>query len=139
LLAGSRRNVPKGAPLTNDAQADAPSVVGTTSVIDLPTPSPSTSADEACKALNSRIESLHASLPSRSALIVFTGHGSPLRMVELQAKYRRFEEALRRVKREGKGVEALAEGESWKDEEEAELQAEVARAREGMAFFCVKS
>ena len=143
---GSRRNVPKGGPLTSAIVDDAGAVAST---LDTDLPSSSTAPvaadaqpqteEAACAALNARIESLHDALPSRTALVIFTGHASPLRMVELQAKYRRFEEALRRVRRDGKGAEALEPGESWRDEEETELETEVAKAREGMAFFCVKS
>lgn len=144
---GSRRNVPKGGPLTSAIVDDDAAAVASTPDTDLssssetPTPAnaPPQTEEAACAALNARIESLHDALPSRTALVIFTGHASPLRMVELQAKYRRFEEALRRVRRDGKGAEALEPGESWRDDEESELESEVAKAREGMAFFCVKS
>lgn len=99
----------------------------------LPAGSPaSLTPDEVVPLLNDRIARLHASLPSRSALIVFTGHSDPRLMLALQARHAAWQKAFK-VK-----PNALTKEERWMEDDERALQAEVEKCRQGLAFFLVK-
>lgn len=97
-------------------------------------PSPSSSTDAALDRLNTRLTTIHASLPAHSALIILTGHSSPLPMLEMTAKRQKWE---RLVKTLG-GTEGVPKEERWLSEDDRKLEEAVYVAREGMSFFCVK-
>ena len=80
---------------------------------------------------NDRLTTLHAALPRNAALIILTGHSSPIRLVELQERRKRWERSVRLT-----SIEAAEE--KWTTEDDRELEAAAVLAREGMAFFCVK-
>ncbi|WVR04385.1 hypothetical protein IAU60_001387 [Kwoniella sp. DSM 27419] len=84
---------------------------------------------------NERLAKLHASLPSNTAFIVVTGHSNPLPMLGLTAKRQKWE---RLVKTLG-GTEDVPREERWMSDDDRALEQATGEAREGMAFFCVKS
>ncbi|WVQ83395.1 hypothetical protein IAT38_005536 [Cryptococcus sp. DSM 104549] len=91
--------------------------------------------DAALQRFNDRITAIHASLPSNSALILLTGQSDPMPMVHLMRRRQKWE---RLVKALG-GTDDLHKEEKWSTEDERTLEARVEEAREGMAFFRVKS
>ncbi|KAL7424365.1 hypothetical protein Q5752_000047 [Cryptotrichosporon argae] len=99
--------------------------------------------DAALDRLDARLDRIHSALPKNAALVVLTGHGDPRRMLELVARRGRWERSLREHGiRDDAGAAAGPTDERrerWSTEDERELEAAVALAREGMAFFCVKS
>ena len=94
----------------------------------------SSALSAALESLNERLRSLHAGLPADTALIVLTGHSSPLDIRRLSDKRHKWE---RLVKTLG-GTEGVPREDRWMAEDDRELEAAVSEAREGMAFFCVK-
>lgn len=88
----------------------------------------------ALESLNERLRSLHEGLPADTALIVLSGHSSPLEIRRLSDKRHKWE---RLVKTLG-GTEGVPKEDRWMAEDDRELEAAVSEAREGMAFFCVK-
>ena len=84
--------------------------------------------------LDHRLATIHSSLLPNTALVILTGHSSPLRMLELTAKRQKWE---RLIKTTG-SVEKLKDDERWLSEDDRELEDAVGAAREGMAYFGVK-
>ncbi|WVF70114.1 hypothetical protein IAT40_004902 [Kwoniella sp. CBS 6097] len=91
--------------------------------------------DPALERFNARLETLHSSLPSNTAFIVVTGHSDPLPMLKLTARRQKWE---RLVKTLG-STDGIAKEDRWLSEDDRELERATGQAREGMAFFCVKS
>lgn len=86
-------------------------------------------------ALNTQVEQLHARLPSSTALILLTGHSDPTDMIRLTLKRQRWDRACKVL---GDPAKVPAE-DRWYTEDDRDLEKAVYDAREGMAFFCVKS
>lgn len=105
----------------------------------LPTPSvPSTPSPVDLAAihssLNTRIATLHASLPPLTALIIFTGHSDPQEMSRLASKKAKFDRLWKTVKQS-----EIEEEDRWMAEDDRKLGDEVERARAGLSFYCVKT
>ncbi|GAA5898716.1 hypothetical protein JCM8208_004739 [Rhodotorula glutinis] len=95
---------------------------------------PSTeSLDAAFAGLDKRLRDLHAALPPLTALIVFTGHSSPVGMSRLAAKKSRCDKVWKTTKQS-----EIAEEDKWYEQDDRALLDEVERARWGLSFFCVK-
>jgi RNA exonuclease 1 len=88
--------------------------------------------EEAYSNLSERITKLHASLPPRSALIIFTGHDDPRQMSQLMAKKTKFDK-LWKAKRPSE----IAPEDCWMEEEDRQLQTLAEKTRIGLSFFCV--
>jgi RNA exonuclease 1 len=58
--------------------------------------------------LNTNLSKIHASLPPRTAFVLFTGHSDPRRMTQLNSRKAQFDNALRA----GKSPEEIATGEN---------------------------
>jgi len=84
--------------------------------------------------LNARIRRLHDSLPANTALVIITGHGNPLPMLEMAAKRQRWERLVKTVG----SFEKIEKEDRWLSEHDRLLEQYANEAREGMAFFCVK-
>ncbi|TNY23327.1 ribonuclease H [Rhodotorula diobovata] len=101
------------------------------------TDGPSAPSDESISAafssLDARLRALHAALPPLTALILFTGHGSPVAMSRLSAKKARFDRLWKTTKQS-----EIADEDKWYEHDDRALVDEVERARWGLSFFCVK-
>lgn len=97
-----------------------------------PKPPPDISA--ILNTLDSQLKTLYAALPARTALVLFTGHSDPRRMVELNARKSAFESALRL----GKTSEDMGADNRWSAGDGRELEAEVEKAKRGLLFMSVK-
>ncbi|KAF9050462.1 ribonuclease H [Panaeolus papilionaceus] len=97
--------------------------------VDAPTLTP------ALHALNTHLKSIHASLPSRTALIIFTGHSDPRKMSLLNQRKSAFENGLK----SGRTPEEMrGEGVVWSASDARELEEGVELARRGLMFLGVK-
>lgn len=95
----------------------------------------------ALKSLNAHMSVIHASLPPRTAFVVFTGHSDPRTMVALQARKSAFENALRASQtRSGSGQnpDGAPESVRWTASDARDLEEAVERARRGMLFLSLK-
>lgn len=101
------------------------------------TPQPIITPDlgPALTSLNERLSTLHAALPSRTALILFTGHGDPRTMAALNARKGAFDQALRM----GVSPGDLTEGQKWTNADVRQLEEAVELARRGLLFLCIKT
>ncbi|KAH8102678.1 hypothetical protein BXZ70DRAFT_929419 [Cristinia sonorae] len=88
----------------------------------------------ALSAINSNLEKLYATLPARTALVIFTGHSDPRRMAELNARKNAFETAIRT----GKKLEDLPKEQWWTSANGRELEEEVVKAKRGLLFLGIK-
>ncbi|KAI6001680.1 hypothetical protein F5J12DRAFT_894545 [Pisolithus orientalis] len=84
--------------------------------------------------LNSHLTTLYASLPPRTAVVVFTGHSDPRHMSALNARKSAFEGAIR----SGKKAEEMDRSEWWTAADGRELEEEVTRAKRGLLFLGIK-
>jgi RNA exonuclease 1 len=85
--------------------------------------------------LNSHLKTLQASLPAKTALIIFTGHSDPRRMSALNMQKSTFDTAYK----SGKTPEELRkDGITWSAGDGRELEREVELARRGLLFLGVK-
>jgi RNA exonuclease 1 len=84
--------------------------------------------------LDERLTKIHDALPSRTALIIFTGHSDPRRMVQLNARKTAFETALK----SGKAPESISSEIRWTTEDAREMEGAVTRAKRGLLFLGVK-
>lgn len=102
-----------------------------------PPPAPPTEAElqVVLTRLNEQLRSLHGALPSKTALIIFTGHSDPRRMAALNGRKNAFESAIRA----GKMTENLEEGERWSAADVRELESSVEVTKRGLLFLGVKS
>ncbi|KAH9484836.1 putative exonuclease [Psilocybe cubensis] len=110
---------------------------------DGPLPSPTTvdpppSATELAPVLtqlNKHLKTLHANLPPRSAVVIFTGHSDPRRMSILNARKNAFDTALK----SGKTPEEMRlAGLTWSASEGRDLEEAVELARRGLLFLGIK-
>ncbi|KAI8449385.1 RNA exonuclease 4 [Phakopsora pachyrhizi] len=117
--------------------------------------------------LNRYIEELHEKIPTGTALIIFTGHSDPRKMVELNLKKNRFESSLKLKLNNNKNkdsfnhsissvvqnlkgpknVDAIDGGDvevenstedRWLNEDDRNLADEVEKCKIGMSFFRIK-
>jgi RNA exonuclease 1 len=85
--------------------------------------------------LNIQLKTLHAGLPARTALLIFTGHSDPRRMASLNSRKSTFEAALRNAKTpEDAGVE----GGRWTANDVRDLEEAVELAKRGLLFLGIK-
>ncbi|KAJ8586177.1 ribonuclease H-like protein, partial [Rhizopogon salebrosus TDB-379] len=84
--------------------------------------------------LNNQLITLYASLPPRTAFIIFTGHSDPRRMASLNARKSAFESAIRG----GKNAEDMDKADWWTASDGRELEEEVEKAKRGLLFLGVK-
>ncbi|KAG1827832.1 hypothetical protein EV424DRAFT_600780 [Suillus variegatus] len=106
---------------------------GETPIVTPAEPSPVILAN-AQATLNNQLVTLYASLPARTALIIFTGHSDPRRMASLNARKSAFESAIR----SGKKAEDIDKADWWTASEGRELEEEVEKAKRGLLFLGVK-
>ncbi|KZT05155.1 ribonuclease H-like protein [Laetiporus sulphureus 93-53] len=99
-----------------------------------PPESPSADIREVLATLDNHLRTVHAALPSRTALIIFTGHSDPRRMVELNARKAAFESALK----QGKNPEDLDKEMRWTSADARALEEEAEKAKRGLLFLGVK-
>ncbi|KAG7452034.1 ribonuclease H-like protein [Guyanagaster necrorhizus] len=100
-------------------------------------PAPPPSAEQlgaVLDALNLHLKELHSALPSRTALIIFTGHSDPRRMAALNARKAAFEAAIR----SGKPSDGLQPEERWTAAHVRELESAVEMTKRGLLFLGVK-
>jgi RNA exonuclease 1 len=101
----------------------------------LPELAPPPSADvlePVLQALDKHLKTLRASLPPRTALVVFTGHSDPRRMALLNARKATFETAMRNGP-----AEELAADVHWSASDGRDLEEAVALAKRGLLFLGV--
>jgi len=121
--------------VTPKASADQPLPVSTLSVDSIPPPPSAEHLVSVTTELNAHLKRIHASLPPRTALIIFTGHSDPRRMSILNARKIAFENGLK----SGKTPELLREmGLAWSSAEGRALEESVELARRGLMFIGIK-
>ncbi|KAF7981919.1 hypothetical protein HWV62_31529 [Athelia sp. TMB] len=86
--------------------------------------------------LDAHLAAIHAALPPRTALLVFTGHSDPRRMAALQTRKTAFEGRLRA----GQTAETMDRdaGEWWTAQDGRDLEEEVEVAKRGLVFLGIK-
>lgn len=84
--------------------------------------------------LNEQLKTLHAALPPRTAIVIFSGHSDPRKMSSLNARKAAFENALR----SGKTSEELGPELKWSAGDGRDLEEAVELARRGLLFLGVK-
>ncbi|KAG6840115.1 hypothetical protein C0991_008905 [Blastosporella zonata] len=84
--------------------------------------------------LNAQLKTLHASLPPRTALVIFTGHSDPRRMAQLNARKTLFENAVR----SGKTSEEMGPDVRWTTSDGRDLEGAVELAKRGLLFLGIK-
>ncbi|KAN0141735.1 hypothetical protein V8E53_000197 [Lactarius tabidus] len=91
--------------------------------------------------LNDHLTTLHAALPPRTALLLFSGHSDPRSMSTLAARWAEYQ-ASQQVKESGSAA-AAAEIEGgavrWSTADDRALEEAVVRARMGLLFVGVKA
>ncbi|KAJ7282559.1 ribonuclease H [Mycena rebaudengoi] len=97
-----------------------------------PPPSPEV-LTEVIASLDQRLKTLYATLPPRTALVVFTGHSDPRRMALLNARKTAFESAIR----SGLPTEELGPDKRWTASDGRDLEEAVAMAKRGLLFLGV--
>ncbi|KAE9400271.1 hypothetical protein BT96DRAFT_1018956 [Gymnopus androsaceus JB14] len=104
-----------------------------------PVPRPSSPTPEtlssALLTTSNHLQTIHSSLPPRTALLIFTGHSDPRRMADLNKRKTAFEQAIRR----GAPTDQLAESERWSAADMRELEEAVEIAKRGLLFLGVKA
>lgn len=118
--------------VTPKASADQPTVPPPSTI----EPPPSTAElAPVLTTLNAHLKALHAGLPPRTALIIFTGHSDPRRMSILNARKIAFESALK----SGKTPEEIRPlGLTWSATDGRDLEEAVELARRGLLFLGIK-
>ncbi|KAG6899153.1 hypothetical protein C0993_000227 [Termitomyces sp. T159_Od127] len=86
------------------------------------------------EALNTRLKTLHAALPPRTALVIFTGHSDPRRMAQLGARKMAFDNALR----SGKTPDGMSPDLRWTSSDMRDLEGAVELAKRGLLFLGIK-
>lgn len=85
--------------------------------------------------LDARLKQLYDALPSRTAIIIFTGHSDPRRMAALNMRKSSFETAIR----SGKSPEDLNSSDTrWTSADGRALEEEVEKAKRGLVFLGIK-
>ncbi|KAJ6507395.1 ribonuclease H [Mycena vitilis] len=99
-----------------------------------PAPAPGPDVlDPVLATLDKHLKTLYASLPPRTALVVFTGHSDPRRMALLNARKSAFETAIR----SGMPAEELGPDLRWSASDGRDLEEAVALAKRGLLFLGV--
>ena len=114
--------------LTPKATADTPVVVAP------PTEASPEALATAQATLNTQLVTLYASLPARTAVVIFTGHSDPRRMASLNARKVAFESAIK----SGKKAEEMDRSEWWSASDGRALEEEVEKAKRGLLFLGIK-
>nr|ODN81413.1 RNA exonuclease 1 [Cryptococcus depauperatus CBS 7841] len=91
--------------------------------------------EQALTRFDTLLTSLHSSLPPNTALILVTGHSSPLAMLDLTRRRQRWEQL---IKTNG-SLEGIEADDRWLTQDDRSLEQSVEEAKEGMAFFRVKT
>ena len=86
-----------------------------------------------CTSVGLATRHLYASLPARTAVVIFTGHSDPLRMASLNARKAAFESAIK----SGKQAEEMDRSEWWTASDGRALE-EVEKAKRGLFFRGIK-
>lgn len=100
---------------------------------DIKEPDPAEVAN-AYEKLNAQLKTLHASLPSRTAFIMFSGHSDPRKLAPLTAKKNAFEKALQ----SGQKVKDMEREQLFSAYNSRDLEGLVAKAKEGHLLLSVK-
>ncbi|KAF8828516.1 hypothetical protein HHX47_DHR3000017 [Lentinula edodes] len=101
-----------------------------------PPASPTSEAfSSALLATSAHLQTIHSSLPPRTALLIFTGHSDPRKMSELNKRKAGFEAAIRK----GVSTDQLSENERWSAADMRELEEAVEVAKRGFLFLGVKA
>ncbi|KAF9010833.1 ribonuclease H [Cyathus striatus] len=111
-------------------------------------PSPPPSREEivsVLRELDGRLRLLHAALPGKTAVIIFTGHSDPRKMALLSARKAAFESALKAGTVGANGVPTVngngagkAEEVRWSAADGRELEEAVEYAKRGLVFLGIK-
>ena len=101
----------------------------------VPPTEPSSEALSAAQAaLDAHLVTLYASLPVRTALVIFTGHSDPRQMASLNARKVAFESAIKG----GKKAEEMDRSEWWTASDGRTLEEAVEKAKRGLLFLAIK-
>lgn len=111
-----------------------PKATGDAIPSELPEPASPSSLKPIIQNLNTQLTNLHASLPTRTALVIFTGHSDPRRMTALNIRKTAFETALR----SGQTAEDIGKDMWWTSNDARELEEEVEIAKRGLLFLGIK-
>ena len=137
---------PKADPLVvpDKAAGDAPETKAETPEVQPPPPDASTgnALFTAAKNLNDHLTTLHAALPPRTALLLFSGHSDPRSMSTLAA--RRAEYQASQQGKQSDSSSSAADGSAtatvrWSTADDRALEEAVVRARMGLLFVGVKT
>ncbi|EAU90918.1 ribonuclease H [Coprinopsis cinerea okayama7 len=115
--------------ITQRATADSPTP---------PTPNPPATPEQitaTLKTLNTHLQTIHSSLPPRTAFLLFTGHSDPRRMTQLNARKSAFDTALR----SGKNPDELPDDMRWTSADSRDLEEAVELTKRGLLFLGVKT
>ncbi|KAH9055829.1 hypothetical protein EDB83DRAFT_2293073 [Lactarius deliciosus] len=97
----------------------------------------------AVTSLNAHLTALHAALPPRTALLLFSGHSDPRSMSTLAARRAEYQGGQRHGSQGGSGAAATGTGDGgavrWSTADDRALEEAVARARMGLLFVGVKT
>lgn len=95
---------------------------------------PPTTLFSATKKTVSHVAAIYASLPPRTAFIVYTGSGDPRETARLQAQQQTYRREYTNMKKKWDELSV-----QWTDVEEKQLREACARARRGLGFIGVKA
>lgn len=84
--------------------------------------------------LNEQLATLYTSLPTHTALIIFTGHSDPRRMASLNTRKAAFETTIK----SGKKAEEIDKSEWWTTSDGRVLEEEVEKTKRGLLFLGIK-
>ena len=104
------------------------------SVSDEEASAPPTTLFSATKKTVSDIAAIYASLPTRTAFIVYTGSGDPRETARLQAQQQTYRREYTNMKKKWDELSV-----QWTDVEEKQLREACTRARRGIGFIGVKA
>jgi RNA exonuclease 1 len=96
-----------------------------------PSPSTTPTLQSTISSTISHIHKIHSNLPPCTLFIVYTGTGDPREVGRLQMMQQQYRREFKVKKWDDLSVK-------WTDDEEQALKRAVERAREGLAFMCVK-
>ncbi|CAL1697832.1 unnamed protein product [Somion occarium] len=90
--------------------------------------------EEVLTNLNTQLTELYSALPSRTAVVIFSGHSDPRKMAELNARKSAFETAVRM----GRSLDEIPREKYWSTADARALEEEVVRAKRGLLFLGIK-
>ncbi|KAH7102788.1 hypothetical protein BKA62DRAFT_698831 [Auriculariales sp. MPI-PUGE-AT-0066] len=97
-------------------------------------PPPPPPLEETARALNGHLARIYASLPPRTAFVLFSGHEDPRRMSVLNMRKSKFESEIRA----GRRLEEIDRADWWSAQEGRQLEDAVELAKRGLLFLCLK-